>query len=344
MDAKDISAGSSRGGADDRHASDELTALDQAIGDGDHGMNMKRGFEGPCSRRSTRSPGKSAGGAEGDRHDAGDEGRRRLRAALWHAVHGAGQGLPAEPTRRLARALAAAIAAVKARGKSERGQKTMLDVLVRLPRSSRWASMRDPVSGTGGAEPPRPPSRCRRHAAGPPSSASARSVIWIRARARPALMMGAVSVPWSNGHDQQQCRHRHRLAFEGCGEGAADMVRQMVGTEVPLAWTGGDPDGGLGTERRHHGGDRPRLVGKGVAVLVDLGGAETNSEMAIEMLPADRRGRVVICNAPVVEGAVMAATESSAGRPRRGAQHGRGTLCRGRSSHGGHGRAPPDRC
>ena len=27
-----------------KHA-DELTALDQAIGDGDHGVNMKRGFE-----------------------------------------------------------------------------------------------------------------------------------------------------------------------------------------------------------------------------------------------------------------------------------------------------------
>ena len=24
---------------------DELTALDQAVGDGDHGLNMKRGFE-----------------------------------------------------------------------------------------------------------------------------------------------------------------------------------------------------------------------------------------------------------------------------------------------------------
>ena len=27
-------------------------------------------------------------------------------------------------------------------------------------------------------------------------------------------------------------------------EGAADMVRQMVGDAVPLAWTGGDLDGG----------------------------------------------------------------------------------------------------
>jgi dihydroxyacetone kinase DhaKLM complex PTS-EIIA-like component DhaM len=51
----------------------------------------------------------------------------------------------------------------------------------------------------------------------------------------------------------------------------------------------------------------------GVAILVDLGGAETNSEMAIEMLPESRRGRVVVCNAPVVEGAVMAATEAASG-------------------------------
>jgi dihydroxyacetone kinase DhaKLM complex PTS-EIIA-like component DhaM len=50
-------------------------------------------------------------------------------------------------------------------------------------------------------------------------------------------------------------------------------------------------------------------------VLVDLGGAETNSEMAIEMLPEVRQSRVVVCNAPVVEGAVMAATESSGGSP-----------------------------
>ena len=51
----------------------------------------------------------------------------------------------------------------------------------------------------------------------------------------------------------------------------------------------------------------------GVAILVDLGGAETNSEMAIEMLDERRRGRVVVCNAPIVEGAVIAATEAAGG-------------------------------
>jgi PTS hybrid protein len=97
-------------------------------------------------------------------------------------------------------------------------------------------------------------------------------------------------------------------------QGAADMVRQMVGNEVPLAWCGGNPDGGLGTsvEAILKAIDTA-WSDRGVAILVDLGGAETNSEMAIEMLDTARAGKVVVCNAPVVEGAVMAATEASSG-------------------------------
>lgn len=97
-------------------------------------------------------------------------------------------------------------------------------------------------------------------------------------------------------------------------EGTADMVRQMVGDEVPLAWCGGDPDGGLGTsvEAILKAIDAAWSEA-GVALLVDLGGAETNSEMAVEMLPSERAGKVVVCNAPIVEGAVIAATEASGG-------------------------------
>ncbi len=96
--------------------------------------------------------------------------------------------------------------------------------------------------------------------------------------------------------------------------GTADMVRQMVGDEIPLAFCGGNPDGGLGTDvgAIMQAIDRA-WSDRGVAILVDLGGAETNSEMAIELQPEARRGRVVICNAPIVEGAVMAATEASGG-------------------------------
>jgi dihydroxyacetone kinase phosphotransfer subunit len=96
--------------------------------------------------------------------------------------------------------------------------------------------------------------------------------------------------------------------------GTADMVRQMVGAEVPLAWCGGAPGGGLGSSvEAILAAIGAAWSEKGVAILVDLGGAETNSEMAVEMLPADRQSRVVICNAPIVEGAVIAATEASGG-------------------------------
>jgi PTS hybrid protein len=97
-------------------------------------------------------------------------------------------------------------------------------------------------------------------------------------------------------------------------EGAADMVRQMVGGAVPLAFTGGNVDGGLGTDVAAILAAIDRAwTPAGVVILVDLGGAETNSEMAVEMLDEKRRGRVAVCNAPIVEGAVIAATEASGG-------------------------------
>lgn len=96
--------------------------------------------------------------------------------------------------------------------------------------------------------------------------------------------------------------------------GAAEMVAQMVGSDIPLAWTGGNSEGGLGTSvEQIIDAINAAWSEAGVAILVDLGGAETNSEMAIEMLPLERQDRVVICDAPVVEGAIMAATESWGG-------------------------------
>ncbi|MEY4091899.1 MAG: hypothetical protein RLZZ496_1081 [Pseudomonadota bacterium] len=103
---------------------------------------------------------------------------------------------------------------------------------------------------------------------------------------------------------------------EKVAEGAADMVRQMVGDAVPLAFTGGNSDGGLGTDVGQIMEAIDRAWSEaGVAVLVDLGGAETNTEMAIEMIDESRQNRIAICNAPIVEGAVIAATEASGGSP-----------------------------
>lgn len=110
---------------------DELTALDSAIGDGDHGLNMKRGFAAvladldALAAKPLPDALKAAGtllvmkvgGASGP-----------LFGTLFLSL---GKSLPEAPDRQgVAEALGAAIATVKARGKSETGQKTMLDVLV----------------------------------------------------------------------------------------------------------------------------------------------------------------------------------------------------------------------
>jgi dihydroxyacetone kinase-like protein len=109
---------------------EELTTLDQAIGDGDHGLNMKRGFE--------------AVRAEADAFSAKPlpDALKAVGTKLVMTVGGAsgplfgtffmalGKDLPAAPDRNgLAAALGKAIEAVAARGKSQPGQKTMLDVL-----------------------------------------------------------------------------------------------------------------------------------------------------------------------------------------------------------------------
>jgi phosphoenolpyruvate---glycerone phosphotransferase subunit DhaM len=97
-------------------------------------------------------------------------------------------------------------------------------------------------------------------------------------------------------------------------KGAADMVWQMVGDAVPLAYCGGNPAGGLGTDVVAIKNCLEQTWNPaGVVVLIDLGGAEMNTEMAIELLEESKRTNIVICNAAVVEGAVMAATESSLG-------------------------------
>jgi multiphosphoryl transfer protein len=53
--------------------------------------------------------------------------------------------------------------------------------------------------------------------------------------------------------------------------------------------------------------------GTGVVVLMDLGSAVLSAEMAIDLVDADLRERVVLCPAPLVEGLVVAAVAASGG-------------------------------
>lgn len=110
---------------------DELTALDQAIGDGDHGLNMKRGMEAVLADLP-----KQAGKPLGDVLKAAGLQLVMKVGGASGPLYGTlamelGKALPPDPTRAdLGAVLDAAIAAVKARGKSDVGQKTLIDVLV----------------------------------------------------------------------------------------------------------------------------------------------------------------------------------------------------------------------
>ena len=109
-----------------------LTDLDQAIGDGDHGINMARGFEAVREKLRTAPPAdigamlklvgmtliSTVGGAAGPLY-----GTAFMRAAA------ACQGKTSLDGETASQMLAAAIAGIKERGKAVRGEKTMLDAL-----------------------------------------------------------------------------------------------------------------------------------------------------------------------------------------------------------------------
>jgi phosphoenolpyruvate---glycerone phosphotransferase subunit DhaL len=134
---------------------DELTELDQAVGDGDHGINMKRGFEavradaGATAEKPLPDALKAigtqlvmkVGGASGP-----------LYGTLFMAL---GKEIAPDASN-LSIAFASAVEAVKSRGKSEPGQKTMLDVLapvqVALAEGGTDLSVRLPILAASAAD------------------------------------------------------------------------------------------------------------------------------------------------------------------------------------------------
>ena len=92
--------------------------------------------------------------------------------------------------------------------------------------------------------------------------------------------------------------------------GVKEFAEQVAGGKVQIADAGGAADGSLGTSVDHIQ-ERLRQVASsdGTLVLVDLGSAVLSVEMAIEALGANQ---VQISDAPLVEGAYLAAIEASA--------------------------------
>lgn len=109
---------------------DELTALDQAIGDGDHGLNMRRGAQAIQAKMDLLST------------QSFNEALKTMGMTCMSTIGGSSgpvfgtllvtlsKELPAQPNAAdMARALDASIKALTRLGKAEVGQKTLLDVL-----------------------------------------------------------------------------------------------------------------------------------------------------------------------------------------------------------------------
>ena len=99
-------------------------------------------------------------------------------------------------------------------------------------------------------------------------------------------------------------------------EGVVELARNMGGADISIQAAGGmnSEDEVLGTD--------PMLIlnaiekvysDDGVLVLMDLGSALLSSEMALEMLSDEKRGKIFLCEAPLVEGALAAAVQSRIG-------------------------------
>ncbi len=97
-------------------------------------------------------------------------------------------------------------------------------------------------------------------------------------------------------------------------QGVKEMALQMLSGKISIAATGGTRERSLGTDvLAIEEAIRSVLGPEGVVVLVDMGGAVISVEMALEGIDPTDRDKVVIADAPLVEGAIMAATQASLG-------------------------------
>lgn len=99
-------------------------------------------------------------------------------------------------------------------------------------------------------------------------------------------------------------------------DGLCQLAEQMAGGGVKMA-----PAGGLTDDVHRLGTDALLILDAvesvwsedGVLLLVDMGSAVLSAELALELLPDEKRSRCLISNAPLVEGAIVAALHAGMG-------------------------------
>lgn len=98
--------------------------------------------------------------------------------------------------------------------------------------------------------------------------------------------------------------------------GVRELATQMVQGEVKIAIAAGmdDPENPFGTDvMQVHQAIESVFSDDGVVVLMDLGSAVLSAEMALEFLSEERREKVRLCEAPLVEGTIAAVVQAANG-------------------------------
>ena len=99
-------------------------------------------------------------------------------------------------------------------------------------------------------------------------------------------------------------------------EGVKELASQMGQNKVKIEAAGGldDDDNPIGTDpMKIEQAIRDAYSEDGVLVLMDIGSAIMSAELALDFLEDDMRDKVILCEAPLVEGAIAAAAQAMSG-------------------------------
>lgn len=119
---------------------------------------------------------------------------------------------------------------------------------------------------------------------------------------------------------------------------AVDLAREMLHRDdVRIEVAAGLDEHTFGTDAMQiHDAIVAAEGGAGVVVVMDLGSALLSTELALDLLDDDARGRVVLCPAPLVEGLVVAVVTAAGGAGREAVAAEAASALEGKRAHLAH--------
>lgn len=97
-------------------------------------------------------------------------------------------------------------------------------------------------------------------------------------------------------------------------EGTIELCQQMAQSEIKLINAGGTSDGSIGTDTtKIMSAIEDANTGDGVVLIADIGSSVMSTQMALEFLDEEIQEKVILADAPFVEGSIAAVVEASLG-------------------------------